>query len=136
MQTLRVAHVLVSPGDDAASTVREPSSAPSDTRQEPPIHEGPLHCPAPVSSVPATSESTNTLSRNSTLAFGSAQSPKNSVHRANKQNFMFKRNTQKNYTVRLHKANWAETEVLFRSKTQIFPKLLKVHFVPAKLSLT
>lgn len=73
MQTLRVGHVLILPGDDAASTVREPDSAPSDTRQEPLIRAGPLHCPAPVSSVPVTSKSTKTLSLNSTLAFGSAQ---------------------------------------------------------------
>lgn len=76
MQTLRVGHVLILPGDDAASTVREPDSALSDTRQEPLIRAGPLHCPAPVSSVPVTSESTKTLNLNSTLALGSAQNTK------------------------------------------------------------
>lgn len=62
----RYKHVLVLPGDDAASIAMAPNSALSDTRQEPPIREGPLHCPAPISSVPAKSESTKML--NSTLA--------------------------------------------------------------------
>lgn len=61
MQTQQVGHVLILPGDNTASTVREPNSALSDTRQEPPIRAGPLRCPDPVSSVPVTSESTKTL---------------------------------------------------------------------------
>lgn len=112
MQTLRVGHVLILPVDDTASTVREPNSALSDTRQEPLIRAGPLHCPAPVSSVPVTSESTKTLSLNSTLAFDLAQNTKTKQ----KNNFVLQRNTQKNYTVTLHKAYQTETNVMFRSK--------------------
>lgn len=88
MQTLQVAHFLLLPGDDAASTAREPNSALSDTRPEPRIHEGPLHCPALISSVPAT----KTLSLNSTLAFGSAHSRE--ILSREQTNFVFKRNTQ------------------------------------------
>lgn len=45
-------HALLLPGDDTASTMKEPNSALSDTLQEPQIHASPLHFPARVSSIP------------------------------------------------------------------------------------